>query len=146
MEEHGVGHLPVLDYEKVIGTVSERDVLRCPWAQEGPVEPGADVPAEEQQVGHWVTEGVVSLGPGDDVRTAAARMLGHQVRGLPIVTEKGGLMALITAADLVWHLGRRRALGDEEGFTPVVELMTRDPMAVVPEPRNKSSTISFCLL
>lgn len=133
MTEHGVGNLPVLDYEKVIGIISERDVLRCPWIDANVPGAAADDLPEEHRVRHWMTGEVAFLRAGDDLSTAAARMLENRVSGFPIVTEKGGLVAVITERDLVWHFGRPRPMGDEEGFTPVVDLMTSDPMVVDPE-------------
>ncbi len=132
MEEHEVRHLPVLDFDRVIGILSDRDVLRCPWAQDQSA-PAADKPADvEWQVRHWMTSGVVFLSAEDNLRTAAERMLEHKVSGFPIVSDKGGLLAMITEADLVWYFGRRRRAGDEEGFVPVVDLMTSEVTTVTP--------------
>jgi len=132
MDEQGVRHLPVLDFDRVIGIVSDRDVLRCPSVHAA--ELGDERARDDASlVRAWMTTGVVFLREYDEVETAAARMLDHGIGGVPIISDRGGLVALITEAELVRYFARHRPPGDEEGFAPVVEHMEREVHVVAPE-------------
>jgi acetoin utilization protein AcuB len=97
-------HLPVLDGKKVVGMVSQRDVLRATIA-------GVDrTPAaltrearflERTFVRDLMKTRVVTARPSDGVAVAAARMLESRVDALPVVNEDDELLGIVTSHDLL---------------------------------------------
>ena len=89
---HGVGALVVTEGSKVVGIVSERDVVRRL------AERGADVLTAT--VGDIMTSGVVACAPGDDVDQVAATMTERRIRHVPVV-EGGALVGIVSIGDVV---------------------------------------------
>ena len=107
MRESGVSALPVVDGEgRVIGVVSEADMLNKEAGLD--TEPGelssllrfterekaAGVTAAE-----LMTKPPVTIGPGAPVAEAARLMRDHRVKGLPVITDTGLLIGIISRAD-----------------------------------------------
>lgn len=111
-----IRHLPVLREERLVGVVSERDLL----ANRSSNPPVAQVMTAPAQV----------AGPDDDVAEAARRMVGARLGCLPVV-ERGKLVGMITATDLVALHGAPGAAQDLH--VPVGAIMTRDPVTVSPD-------------
>jgi CBS domain-containing protein len=90
MREADVGSLPVLDGERVVGVVTDRDIaLRVVADGKGP-----DTPVEEV-----ASRDVVSVGPEQDLDEALRLMAEHQVRRLPVIEEDGRLVGIFAQAD-----------------------------------------------
>lgn len=111
-----IRHLPVLHDERLVGVVSERDLL----ANRSSNPPVAEVMTAPAQV----------AGPDDDVAEAARRMVGARLGCLPVV-ERGRLVGMITVTDLVALHGAPGATQDLQ--IPVSALMTREPVTVSPD-------------
>jgi CBS domain-containing protein len=111
-----IRHLPVLHEERLVGVVSERDLL----ANRATNPPVAEVMTAPAQV----------AGPDDDVAEAARRMVGARLGCLPVL-ERGKLVGMITVTDLVALHGAPGAAQDLQ--IPVGALMTREPMTVSPD-------------
>ena len=109
MRESGVSALPVVDGEgRVIGVVSEADMLNKEAGLD--TEPGelssllrfterekaAGVTAAE-----LMTKPPVTIGPGAPVAEAARLMRDHRVKGLPVITDTGLLIGIISRADVL---------------------------------------------
>lgn len=73
------------------GVISERDVVLA-MAQ------GAD-PETTKASDHGTAE-VITIGPDDDASVAARRMVDAGVRRLPVVSEVGDLMGMVSMRDL----------------------------------------------
>jgi acetoin utilization protein AcuB len=114
LSAHTFRHLPVVDGTKLVGLISERDVLRATVAG---VDGGAAARSRES---HYLEETfvrdvmqtkVVSIRPADSIVLAAQRMLEHRIGALPVVDERDELVGIITQNDLVRqlleHLGQR---------------------------------------
>jgi CBS domain-containing protein len=107
----GVSGLPVVDGGRVVGVVSEADVL----AKERGSSPrrsglfgllldeDSDVTAklEARTAGEAMTSPAVTIAPDRLLAEAAARMLDEEVNRLPVVDEEGTLVGIVTRADLV---------------------------------------------
>jgi CBS domain-containing protein len=87
----GVGALVVTDGDRVVGIISERDVVRA-------VAAGKDVTSTTaSELG---TRRVVTCAPETTVRAAANLMMEHYVRHL-LVEDRNGPIGMISARDLL---------------------------------------------
>ena len=101
-----VRRAPVVQNNKLIGIVSERDLLRvmpgtCAQASTMAGEAAMDLPVRD--IMH--TE-VITLNPSDHLKKAASIMLTHKIGGLPVVQGKQ-LKGIITESDIfkaVWGM------------------------------------------
>jgi len=108
LREHRVSAFPVLgDEDKVIGVVSEADML-TKEALDG--EPGvfsSILHRRDQAKAHGVTAGdlmtaaVVAVRPDDTVEHAAKLMYDRRVKRLPVTDADGHLVGIISRADVL---------------------------------------------
>ena len=89
---HNVGALPVIDGGRLVGIMSERDVVRRLHAG----GPGL----LEARVADIMTTEVTTCTPTDDVTDLAAVMTSRRFRHLPVVVE-GELTGIVSIGDLV---------------------------------------------
>ncbi|MEJ3655740.1 CBS domain-containing protein [Actinomycetes bacterium KLBMP 9759] len=89
---HNVGALPVVAEGKLIGIVSERDIVRRLHAG------GAELLGA--MVSDIMTAEVTTCGPGDDVADLAKVMTAGRFRHLPVVVD-GELAGIVSIGDLV---------------------------------------------
>lgn len=89
---HNVGALPVVDGGRLVGIVSERDVVRR-LHDAGPE-------LLEASVGDIMITGVTTCAPGDSVADIAAVMTNRRFRHLPVVVD-GELAGIVSIGDLV---------------------------------------------
>jgi CBS domain-containing protein len=87
-----VGALVVLEAERVVGIVSERDVIRA-LAESGPG-------ALERPVSAFMTKDVQFADPGETVDALLTRMTDRRIRHLP-VCQGERLVGLVSIGDLV---------------------------------------------
>ena len=92
--EHRIGALVVVDQGRIVGIVSERDVIYCLRDR------GAAV--LEAPVSEAMTEDVITADPSTPVLSALALMTERRIRHLPV--ESGGeLVGIASIGDLVKH-------------------------------------------
>lgn len=112
-----VRHLPVLRKQKLVGILSERDVLRA-WAEKGRSvdQPIGDVMSKPPQFAH----------PDDEIATLELRMAQEKLGCIPVI-DKGKLVGLLTLTDfLSVAVGREQA---HPGLAqPVRAVMTHRPL------------------
>jgi CBS domain-containing protein len=106
LAEKSVTAAPVLDSDgRVVGMVSESDLLwdRVP-AESVRAAPGTahEPPAV---VGEVMSTAVVAAAPEDDVAVVVKRMLGHDVRSLPVVDDET-LVGIVSRRDILRTLVR----------------------------------------
>ena len=87
-----VGALVVLDAERVVGIVSERDVVRAV------AEGGAD--ALNKPVSSCMTANVLYADPGETVDSLLSRMTDRRIRHLPVCKNER-LVGIVSIGDLV---------------------------------------------
>jgi CBS domain-containing protein len=87
-----VGALVVLDAERVVGIVSERDVVRA-MAEGGAAALG-------EAVSGFMTRDVFFAQPGETVDSLLSRMTDRRIRHLP-VCQKERLVGIVSIGDLV---------------------------------------------
>ena len=87
MHAANVGAIVVVeDYARVVGIVTERDLLRA-VAQR--------VRAAEARVRQWMTVDPVTIGPDTTIEEAARIMFDHNFRHLPVV-ENGRALGIVS--------------------------------------------------
>ncbi|GCD20124.1 CBS domain-containing protein YhcV [Cellulomonas algicola] len=90
MREHDVGDLVVVEQGRLVGIVTDRDLVVRVLAVGG----GSNDP-----VGQVATGSPVVVGPDDDLVGAARLMATHAVRRLPVVCE-GEVVGVLSLGDL----------------------------------------------
>ena len=78
MAEQGVGSAVVLDSGRLIGILTERDLLKAVAGR---------VHTSEARVREWMTSDPITLGPDDSPEDAAKTMLDNGFRHVPIVED-----------------------------------------------------------
>jgi len=105
MENASIHHLPVVDsHQRVVGIVSDRDLLRA-------ISPFMDTAAENDRdlaimrrpVHQIMTRHPHDAQPDIPLEQAAWLMLDNDISSLPITSEKGQLMGIITWKDVVGY-------------------------------------------
>jgi CBS domain-containing protein len=92
LAEHNVGALPVVDGGRLVGIVSERDVVRR--LHDG----GAAL--LDRSVADIMTTSITTCAPGDAVVDLARIMTTRRFRHLPVL-EDGELVGIVSIGDLV---------------------------------------------
>lgn len=93
MDFSGVGCLVVVDAERMVGVVTDRDITLRVLAEGMP----ADTP-----ISQVMTDDVISVSADDDVDVAAAAFRTHAVRRLPVLAGRT-VVGVITVDDLLLH-------------------------------------------
>jgi CBS domain-containing protein len=95
MRDVNVGIIPVVEGDKLIGTVTDRDIAVRVVAE------GKD-PAKTT-LGEIASRELVTLDPDQDLDEALRLMAHHQVRRLPVVEEDGKLVGIVAQKDVAQH-------------------------------------------
>jgi len=91
MKSDDVGAVPIVEGERLVGMVTDRD-LAIRVIAEGK---GADTPVSE-----IASKDVVTIDPQQSLEEAARLMAEHQVRRLPVCEEDGKLVGMLAQADI----------------------------------------------
>lgn len=97
MRDQGVGCLLVVRNGRPSGVVTDRDFVVRVLAR------GID--PTSARVGDFVTYAPVTISVDDGIETAAERMRLHGIRRLPVVDDRGDVVGIVTADDLLMLLG-----------------------------------------
>ncbi len=100
MTELNVGAVVVKDFGRLIGILTERDMLKAMAER---------VHTSEARVRQWMTEDPVTAAAETDVEEAAQVMLEHGFRHLPVVDESGVVVGLVSLRRVV--AATKRAAG-----------------------------------
>jgi citrate synthase len=90
MRDADSGSIIVMDDDKAIGILTERDLLRSAAARLDPTD---------ERVGLWMTANPDTLGPEEEVGAAWASLSSHHYRHLPVV-DAGVLVGVVSIRDL----------------------------------------------
>ena len=92
MDELNVGVIPVCDGEKLVGMVTDRDIVVRGVAQRGELK---DLKLADVMSGH-----VRCAKEGDDVEQVLGEMAEAQIRRLPVVDADQRLVGIVTLGDI----------------------------------------------
>jgi len=112
MEAEDVGAIPVVDDDRLLGMVTDRDIVVRAIAK------GKDpkgMPASE-----IASEELVTVNPDHDLSDALQLMAQYQVRRLPVVDEDNRLLGVVSQADVAFE-AKEKATGE------LVEQISRQP-------------------
>ncbi len=103
LDEHHIGSVVVVDDDRLVGIVSERDVVHTLARSESDIR--------NVEVAKIMTGDVKVCSAEDDTADLAAIMTEHRIRHLPVVDGDGRLQAIVSIGDVV--KARLETLADE---------------------------------
>lgn len=103
MEAEDVGAIPVVDGERLLGMVTDRDIVIRAIAK------GKD--PRETPVAQIASKDLVTLEPDQDLSDALKLMAQYQVRRLPVIEDEDRLVGVVSQADVAL-LAKEKATGE----------------------------------
>jgi CBS domain-containing protein len=99
MAQVDTGAVPVFDAGKVVGLVTDRDIVLRVVAE------GGDLKGPISAV---MSDHVQSCGPEDTIADAAGKMASHQLRRLVVTDDKGALVGILSLGDVAVDFGNKK--------------------------------------
>ena len=101
-------HVVVLERSRVLGVVSDRDILKVisPFVGKRMMERSQDLNTLKKRVHQIMSRDLVPIGPDETIAEAADKMLSERISCLPVVDESRSLLGIVTIRDfVVWAVG-----------------------------------------
>lgn len=95
MAEHGIGSVVVMDSDRVVGIVTERDLVRKVCAK--------DIPSSRVRIQDIMSTPIITAEPDLPIEAAVQRMFNNRIRRLPVV-DNGRLVGIVTISDIAKHM------------------------------------------
>ena len=92
MRDEDVGYAPIVEGERLVGAVTDRDIAVKVVAE------GKD--PEQTSVREIASTELVTVNPKQELDEALRLMASHQVRRLPVIEEDGRLVGVLAQADV----------------------------------------------
>jgi CBS domain-containing protein len=109
MRDEDVGIVPIVEGDRLVGTVTDRDIaVRVVADRKSP---------EAATVGEIASRELVTIDPQQDLDEALRLMARHQVRRLPVVEEDGKLVGILAQADIAKHASSEKTGGVVEDIS-----------------------------
>ena len=102
MRDEDVGLAPIVQGDKLVGTVTDRDIAIRVVAE------GKD--PEQTTVREVASTSLITIDPAQELDEALRLMAQHQLRRLPVVEEDGRLVGVVAQADVA-RVGDDRRTG-----------------------------------
>lgn len=99
--QDGVGSLGVIADRRLVGIITERDLVRAL---------AAGVDPETEAVADWMAEAPDTFSPDIDVEEAARWLLEVGYRHMPVMSD-GELLGIVSIRDILWAVLGERAEG-----------------------------------
>jgi len=100
MRGEDTGIAPIVDGDRLVGVVTDRDIAVRVVAE------GRD--PQSTKVEEIASQNLVTVDPQQDLDEALRLMAQHQVRRLPVVEEDGRLVGIVAQADVARHADASR--------------------------------------
>jgi CBS domain-containing protein len=127
MDARGIGSVIVLEDDRVLGILTERDILRVIGGGEDP----KNVAAHEA-----LTDDLITIRPDASVDEAAREMVNAKVRHLPVISDEG-LIGMVSMRDLVrWSI---RDMSEAVTELPHIQL-SREVLSLVHPDEERQDT------
>ena len=110
MRDEDVGIAPIVEGDRLVGVLTDRDIAVRVVAE------GRD--PDEVKVTEVASRDLLTLDPQQDLDEALRLMAQHQVRRLPVVEEDGRLVGVVAQADVAQE-------GDDRQTGEVVQQISR---------------------
>lgn len=106
MKQENVGVVPVVEGtdRRLVGMITDRDVVVNLVAN------GRDV--NSAKVADAMSSRLVTCKPEDPIEDALDRMAENQVRRIPVVDASGGILGIISQADIAVRLDKSKRTGE----------------------------------
>jgi CBS domain-containing protein len=95
MRDEDVGLAPIVEGDRLIGTLTDRDIATRVVAE------GRD--PDSTSVREVASQDLVTIEPDANLDQALSLMAQHQVRRLPVVEQGGRLIGVVAQADVAQH-------------------------------------------
>jgi len=101
MANEAIRHLPVVNDGRLIGIISDRDVMINEAALRAAVRKHdvASVIDDERPVEAVMSPAPVVIGTDADVADAAKLLVSHRINALPVINPAGRLVGILTSVD-----------------------------------------------
>jgi CBS domain-containing protein len=100
MRGEDAGLAPIVDGDRLVGVVTDRDIAIRVVAE------GRD--PQSTKVEEVASQNVVTIDPQQELDEALRLMAQHQLRRLPVVEEDGKLVGIVAQADVARHADAER--------------------------------------
>ena len=110
MRDEDVGLAPIVEGNRLVGTLTDRDIAIRVVAE------GRD--PESTTAREVASTDVITVDPQQELDEALRLMAQHQVRRLPVIEEDGRLVGIVAQADVARH-------GDDKQTGQVVEQISK---------------------
>jgi len=100
MKGEDTGIAPIVDGDRLVGVVTDRDIAIRVVAE------GRD--PQSTKVEEIASQNLVTIDPQQELDEALRLMAQHQVRRLPVVEEDGKLVGIVAQADVARHAAPER--------------------------------------
>ncbi len=107
-ESNHLHHVPIVDAGRLVGVVSDRDVLRflSPYVNTMS-EDNRDLNTLRKKAHQIMTRDVVTVRANDTVEAAALTMLEKRFSCLPVVSDTGAIVGIVTKTNILDCLVRQ---------------------------------------
>lgn len=104
LQKMGIRHLLVVENERLVGVISDRDVLRelSPFLDSSTEKP-RDVKTLVRRARDIMAQHVVTIRPEATIEEAARLMLHHNISSLPVISDEETVEGIVTSKDVMKH-------------------------------------------
>jgi len=104
MRTHRVRHIPVVEKDKLVGIISDRDLRRPKWAEELDDWTSYYQFNDSHSVSDVMTRNPETVRTSDNVLKAVRIFREHRYGALPVLNKDGDLVGILSAQDLLGAL------------------------------------------
>ena len=112
-ERNHYHHIPIVEEGRLVGIISDRDVLRNLSPRVDAVRANDhDLMTLKKKAHQIMTRKVITTSPEDSIKGAATTMLENNISCLPALDQSGAIVGIVTKTDLLESLCGRRVAAE----------------------------------